>query len=132
MKKKSTKLVKRALTNIDIIKYSKKLKIPYFRGVFMKDNLPRKIRKTYERGVINLDNSIGPGTHWVAYKKYKNKIIYFDSYGNLRPPLEVQRYFTSNGNIPIYYNYKNYQSLRRVTYNCGQLCINFLLNKLNK
>lgn len=40
------------LTNLDIIKYVKLLKIPYFRGVFIRDELPKKIRRD-ESGVIN-------------------------------------------------------------------------------
>lgn len=125
--------MKRApLTDIDIKNYVKKFQIPHFRGVFMKDQLPRKIRKKYENGVINLDNAIGPGTHWVAYKKRGNQIVYFDSYGNLRPPREVKNYFKSNGNVQIFYNYINYQTLQKPSYNCGHLCIKFLLNKLYK
>lgn len=54
----------------------------------MKDRLPKKIKKNFESGVINLDNNDGPGTHWTAYKKYGNNIFYFDSFGNLKPPLE--------------------------------------------
>ena len=33
-------LTKRALTNVDINKYAKKLKIPYIRGVYTLDTLP--------------------------------------------------------------------------------------------
>lgn len=98
----------------------------------MKDRLPRQIHKNLETGVINLDDSHSPGTHWVAYKKYGNKIIYFDSYGNLQPPKEVVKYFKSNGNVQIYYTYKKYQILEKNTYTCGHFCIKFLLNKLNK
>ena len=44
-----------------------KLKIKYFRGVFSRDNLPKKIQRL-ETGFINLDDSIGPGSHWVCYR----------------------------------------------------------------
>lgn len=128
-KKKKILLVNRALTNVDILRYIKNCKILHFRSVFMRDKLPRKIYKNDEKGIINLDNSCGPGTHWVAYKKHGNQIIYFDSYGNLPPPLEVRKYFKSNGQVQIYYNYNKYQTLKKRTYNCGQLCIEFLLNK---
>jgi len=30
------------LSNFDILTYAKKLHIPYFRGVFMRDTLPKK------------------------------------------------------------------------------------------
>ncbi|CAG9771479.1 unnamed protein product [Ceutorhynchus assimilis] len=87
----------RALSNIDLEKYAKLLKLKHFRGVFMKDQLPTmKIHKT-ESGIINLDNSTGVGTHWTAYKIIGKNIHYFDSFGNLRPPLESVKYFNSNG-----------------------------------
>lgn len=129
MRKKKLVPVKRALTNIDILKYINKFKISHFRGVFMKNELPSKIYRNVEKGIINLDSSYGPGTHWVAYKKHRNKIIYFDSYGNIPPPLEVRKYFKSNGHVEIFYNYNVYQTLKKRTYNCGHLCIEFLLNK---
>lgn len=117
------KLPKRALTNIDIEKYAKKLKLPNFRGVFMRNRLPTKINKI-EMGVINLDDADGGGTHWVAYKKYGDDVIYFDSFGNLKPPMEVVKYFKSVKNIKIRYNYDVYQTYNAV--NCGHLCLEFL------
>lgn len=58
----------RALTNIDLYKFAYHLKIPNIRGVLMRNNLPSKINGI-EYGTINLDNTDGFGTHWVAYKK---------------------------------------------------------------
>lgn len=102
------------------------LRIPHFRGVFMKDNLPKKIRKN-ECGIVNLDISSGPGTHWTAYRKKNNSIIYFDSYGNLRPPKNLIKYFHSDGSINrISYNYDKYQRDNGI--NCGHLCLKFLYN----
>lgn len=110
----------RALTNIDLMKYTKGLK--NFRGVFMRNNLPKKSRKI-ECGIINLDGVEGPGTHWVAYKKNGNESRYFDSFGNLPPPQELIRYLAGN----IEYNYISYQDYD--TYICGHLCLEFLNNK---
>lgn len=92
----------------------------------MRNTLPVKIRKN-ECGIINLDISSGPGTHWTAYVKKNNSIIYFDSYGNLRPPNEVITYFFSDGSL----NKVNYNHDQMQTYNsnnCGHLCIKFLYN----
>lgn len=122
------KLPKRALTNVDLYLYAKKMKIDNFRGVFMKDSLPNKIRKKLECGIINLDDHTGAGTHWTAYKKKGSKIIFFDSFGNLTPPLEVQKYFNSNGICNIHYNYTPYQSYNSVI--CGHLCLMFLCNSV--
>ena len=48
----------------------KELKIPYFRGVFMRNDLPRKPLKR-ECGILNLDgvSGTGRGTHWVCWYK---------------------------------------------------------------
>lgn len=91
--------------------------------MFMRNNLPRKPYKN-ECAVINLDDIDGPGTHWVAYRKRAHDVQYFDSYGNLPPPLELIKYLGSD--VCIYYNYKNYQDYGTVI--CGQLCIKFLYN----
>ena len=69
-----------ALNNFDLVDAVEKLKIKCFRGVYLLDTMPGKPNNR-ECGVVNLDKSGGPGTHWVAwYKNGRNK-IYFDSYG---------------------------------------------------
>lgn len=121
-------LPRRALTNIDLINYAKMLEIPNFRGVFMRDDLPLKI-KQIECGIVNLDSKRNEGTHWTAYVKNQHEIIYFDSMGNLRPPFELIKYFYSDGsNNNIFYNYENYQ--KHNDYNCGHLCLEFLYKTL--
>src|SRR6218665_84199 len=68
------------LTNIQLIDAAKKLNINNFRGDFLRDELPKRPRAK-ERGILNLDDSAGGGTHWVAWIKSANAKIYFDSYG---------------------------------------------------
>lgn len=92
----------------------------------MRTNLPKSIQIN-ECGIINLDDFNGPGTHWVAYVKRSNIITYFDSYGNLPPPLEVERYFNPSKNV-IRYNHQRYQA--DSSSNCGQLCLIFLTNNI--
>jgi len=117
-------LPKRALTNVDIKKYASTL--PYFRGVFMRDTLP-KHPKNIECGIVNLDTNKGKGTHWVAYYKNKGHKEYFDSFGNLPPPKEIVNYL---GTDNLKYNYNQYQKFN--TYNCGHLCLKFLFSIANK
>ncbi len=62
------------LSNVELKKLAKKLEIKNFRGIFMRDTLPKKVKKE-ECGIINLDLSINIGTHWVCY--FKNKIDVF-------------------------------------------------------
>ena len=75
------------LTNIQLVDAVKKLNIPNFRGVFVRDELPNKPRKN-ECGILNLDDSNGPGQHWVVFSENGKDKIYFDSYG-LPPPTEL-------------------------------------------
>ena len=64
-------LPNKALTNFELLAAVKKLKIPNFRGVFMRNDLPRRPLKR-ESGILNLDNVLvgTNGTHWVCW--YKN------------------------------------------------------------
>lgn len=119
--------IKRPLTNIDILKFGKY--VPHFRGVFMRTNLPKRCRK-HECGVINLDDEEGPGTHWVSYYKWNNKICYyFDSFGDLQPFKEFIAY-VGGDKCKILYNYKRQQAFN--TGVCGHLCLKFLLQMSEK
>lgn len=104
----------------EIIKYARLLKIPHFIGVFSRDRLPPRA-KQIESAVINLDTVHSTGTHWVAYKKIGNFVTYYDGYGDLPPPLELQSYFSG---CEIEYNYTRDQKYN--TTNCGHLCLKFL------
>jgi len=115
------KLPIKPLSDIELRNYAKDLNILYFRGVFMKDQLPNKIRKN-ESMIINLDNSTGQGTHWVCFSKKDNVINYFDSFG-IKPPTELINYFR---NCEVFYNVDKNQNFDKVI--CGHLCLNFLEN----
>ena len=78
------------LTNYDIDELVKELNIQHFRGVFMRDNIPKKILSN-EVGIVNLDSSNNSGIHWVCYKKIKYKLYFFDSFG-LDPLNEIINY----------------------------------------
>lgn len=91
----------------------------------MRDELPKRPWKR-ECGILNLDSHRGPGSHWTCYiieGEYKE---YFDSFGNLPPPFELQKYLGGD----IWYNQKAYQTYNTV--NCGHLCLLFLYKKYNQ
>ena len=96
------------------------LKIPHFIGVLSRDKLPSHSKRR-ESAVVNLDIERGEGTHWVAYRKIGKQVKYYDSFGNLPPPLELQKYFDD---CNIEYNYERHQKYN--TTNCGHLCLRFL------
>lgn len=87
----------------------------------MRDTLPKRPRAR-ESAVINLDNSNGPGTHYVAYVKRGDLVWYYDSFGDLPPPRELVNYF-GNSAI-IVYNKTREQNFN--THTCGRLCLKFL------
>ena len=108
------------MSNIDLALYAKRLKIPNFRGVYMIDSLPSK-PLFRERIIINLDSSENEGTHWVAVKKDGDIAFYFDSFGNLKPPKEIEHYLAG---VQIMYNTRRFQSFSSVI--CGHWCLQFL------
>lgn len=112
----------RALSDSDLYVYAKLLKIPYFKGVYMRNTLPRGPPWKNESAVINLDTAEGHGTHWVCYKKRGDRVYYYDAYGNLRPPLELIQYLGAA--VDIFYNYERDQPPHTVI--CGHLCLDFL------
>lgn len=89
----------------------------------MRDELSQRKPWKIEKGIVNLDTSLGVGTHWVAYHKKGDKIFYYDSLGDLPPPEEIKKYLSGNS---IYYNYNAEQKLN--TSICGHLCLQFLVN----
>ena len=76
----SVVLPNKPLSNLQIIDAAKKLSLDGFRGVFLRDTLPTKT-KLNECGILNLDSSLGDGTHWVMWFKKGKEKFYFDSYG---------------------------------------------------
>ena len=70
------------LSNFELLDYAKQLNIPNFRGVFMRDELPKK-PWVNECGIVNFNTSLEPGSHWVAYYKDGKERIAFDSYGQV-------------------------------------------------
>ena len=108
------------LTNFDLIGAAKKLEIKNMRGVFVRDELPKRPKKI-ECGILNLCDSKGRGTHWTAWIKNGNEKLYFDSYG-LAPPVELVDYLKD----PVYYNSERIQPDGEVF--CGHLCL-YVLKK---
>ena len=109
------KLPNESLSNLQLMEAVRKLKIPNFRGVCMRDNLPKEPR-TKECGILNLDASTGGGTHWTAWYKNGKKKYYFDSSG-LQPSTEMVSYLKPG----IRYNTERVQPRDQVF--CGHLCL---------
>ena len=116
--------INKPLSNYDLKDWVKQLGIKYFRGVFSKDVLPKQIRNK-ECGIVNLDDHIGPGTHWVAYRNIDRFCEYFDPFG-LMMPLEVKKYMTTSGKQLVY---SGDEIQERDSVLCGYWCLYYLLER---
>ena len=118
------------LTNIDLLRYIDELKVPKFRGVFMRDELPEKPNPV-ECGIVNLSTHEQMGTHWVCYARIQNTRMYFDSVGR-KTPLEIQYYLKTSeefeNSTPVIE--RNVDIVQRPnTKICGHMCL-FVLTSL--
>ena len=118
------RFLNKPLSNYDIKDWVKQLGIKHFRGVFSKDVLPTQI-KNKECGIVNLDNHIGPGTHWVAYRNIDRFCEYFDSFG-LMMPSEVKKYMATSGKR---LEYSGDEIQERDSVLCGYWCLYYLLER---
>ena len=113
-----------ALSNIDIEKYVKMLKINNFRGCYMRDELKNVRCNTVECGVLNLNLSNESGSHWTCWFKVNSDKYYFNSFV-LPPPKELVDYLGS----PILYSTFQLQGMN--DQNCGKWYL-LILKNLNE
>jgi len=104
----------KTLSNFEIEDTAKKIGLKHFRGVFLRDTLPKKPKRN-ECAIMNLDDTSGDGTHWVGWCKRGNKKWYFDSFG-LPPPTELNDYLSD-----VLYPPEQIQPRQEVF--CGHLCL---------
>lgn len=117
------KLKEWGLTNIDLIKLVKNLNIKNFAGVFMSDQLPKRIKKN-ECGIINYQDSTKEGSHWVAYFNRSNLryACYFDPEGF--PPIESAITYLKTSKKEILWSDEDFQKDDNT---CGLFAIKFIL-----
>lgn len=92
----------------------------------MIDTLP-KYPNDRESAIVNLETSSENGSHWVCYSKNKNVINYFDSFGNLKPPPQLLKYFKG---LNVFYNRDRVQKWNSSI--CGHLCLQYLLDNMRQ
>ena len=87
-------LPKNALCTSDILHLADVMEIPNFVGVKMRDELNgRSIRA--ECGIVNLNTSSEPGSHWICFHRSGHERYFFDSFAE-PPPIELLRYLKSD------------------------------------
>ena len=115
-------------SNFDLLNWIDYLRISNFKGIFSRDS-KNHLHKTCScktgSCIINLDDGIGPGTHWVATFITDDSIYYFDSF-SLPPPQEFVEYAEKLGKrYKFHYGYP-IQDITSVR--CGYYCLYFLDN----
>jgi len=110
-------------SNIELVEKAKKLKLNNFRGAFMRDQL-NFVPALNECGILNLNTSNQPGSHWVCWFKRGKEKYYFDSFG-VTAPRELVDYLKP----PIIYSTCQVQGFADT--NCGQWCL-YVLNGLSR
>lgn len=105
----------------DLERWAERLNIKDFRGVYMREALPEKC-KPIECGIINLGDLDSNGTHWTCYMRKYDEKIYFDSFGDSEPPVELVNYLGAKG---LKYNSYGFQNFNDPPI-CGHLCLEVL------
>ena len=73
------------------------MKIKNCTGVISRDDIPTKVKNIPGQcSIINLDDTEGPGTHWVAVKITSDFFNFFDSFGMQPPQKLVNLCYTFN------------------------------------
>lgn len=103
------------LSQYDLLDLVERFEIPYFKGIFMRDDLPDYLWKE-ECGIMNLDILKGKGTHWTSWYKKGDICFYFDSFG-----LPASNEFHVYMKCDVYHSTYHIQDVRDVI--CGHLSI---------
>ena len=124
-KVKKPKFIKKPLSNIDLMKWCKYLKIN-IKGIYSRDE---HMSKMHSPCIINLDSYESFGTHWTCCVPGYNKrtLWYFDSFG-MPYPNEFKMRAEKDGIKQILYNSTQYQHIKSVL--CGYYCIFFFTSSI--
>ena len=91
---------------------------PRFTGVYSRDNLPDKIKDGAY--VINLDEYLDIGTHWIALYVNNKTVTYFDSFGVKYIPKEIKKFINNKNIIANIFRLQAYDSVM-----CRYFCSGF-------
>ena len=121
----TVRFINKPLSNIDLSQWVTRLGIKYFRGIYSRNNLPQKIHKL-ETGIINLDDSMGGGSHWICYRNVdKQYCEYFDPVGLIMPS-EIKNYLKTCGKKMVF---SSDEIQERDSVLCGYWCLYYLLER---
>ena len=123
---------KDGMSNCEINEYLQP--IPNFLGVIFDDHLRRLSKNTHGFVIVNLDDSRGPGTHWIALGIFKNTVEFFDPLGcdflnwpNL--PIGLLNYIFKISFDKTVIRINRLQSSKSAV--CGLYCIFYVMHRRN-
>ena len=105
------------LTNFEIQAYYQNE--PRFKAVFSRDNLSNIIKNGAY--VINLDEYLDIGTHWVALYVNNKAVTYFNSFRVEHIPKEIIKFICNKNILTNIFRIQAYDSII-----CGYFCIGFI------
>ena len=101
--------------------------LPYFRGVYSLDDIPRNI-KVREFVVVNLSKKHEPGTHWFCIVRSHFKLYeIFNSLGFSNLTI-VTPYIRAGSGADLVFNHRPYQLATTAT--CGYFVVYFLIHRV--
>ena len=125
-------LSQESLYDSDILNYVERLKIPYFVGVKMRDELTSN-PKVNECGILNFNTHWQLGSHWTCWYKRGKDRYYFDSFGE-PPPIELVQYLKTSIEIKKHIPTIKCNALtvqHDQSEECGSLCL-YVLKQLSR
>ena len=121
---------KNGMSNLEIENYLKS--IPNFLGVIFDDSLAHIDPRFNGFVIVNLDNSHGPGTHWIALGIFNDTIEFFDPLGcdflnwpNL--PIGLLHYLFKASFTKTVVRINRLQSSKSAV--CGLYCIFYVIHR---
>jgi len=107
------------LSNFTILEYAKLTHLPI--DCLPKDMMPKVIKKN--TGIIaNLNNLGENGSHWVCIIRKNNKILYYDPFGVIHIPKEIEKAILNSVNEKNIF-VSNGQNQHLISILCGYYCL---------
>jgi len=120
-----------SLTNFEILHYSKLVGLPID---CMAKNMTPKTIKNNTGLIVNLNDLGEKGSHWVCAVRKNNQCLYYDSYGVIHMPKQLEKCLLKSvgaDNIFVSNGQNQYLVSIMCGYYCLKICKSILLDNMN-
>jgi len=120
-----------SLTNFEILDYAKLVGLPIN---CMAKNMTPKTIKNNTGLIVNLNDLGEKGSHWVCAVRKNNQCLYYDSYGIIHMPKQVEKCLLNSvgaDNIFVSNGQNQYLVSIMCGYYCLKICKSILLDNMN-